>query len=247
MGKRQYTYYYFSQKGIRMDTRTFLMRLAFSLLFGLIIGLERQFSRQMAGIRTNMLISLGACLFTLFSFVFTEGDILRIAAQVVTGVGFLGGGVIVRDGFTIKGLTTAATIWCASAVGVAVAGGLIVEAAAATVMVVGTNLILHPISRWVRSARIRMPSRAYEYHVLISCANDNAEHLRIALGQISENSRLQLKSFDQTAAIQKDATRFTMLMQSETEDVREMERLISVILTQPGVLSAAWESVNDQE
>ncbi len=87
---------------------------------GAIIGLEREISAQPAGLRTHMLVALGAALFTLTGAQVLGGDPTRIAAQVVTGIGFLGGGAIVREGFTTKGLTTAASLWVTAAVGLAI-------------------------------------------------------------------------------------------------------------------------------
>lgn len=87
---------------------------------GALLGVEREMSAQQAGLRTHMLVALGAALFTLAGAHVAGGDPTRIAAQVVTGIGFLGGGAIVREGATTRGLTTAASLWVTAAVGLAV-------------------------------------------------------------------------------------------------------------------------------
>lgn len=99
-------------------TTEFLLRALTALILGSLIGFERQWTRHPAGL-TNILVCLGSFFFTSFSFIFTSDpllhdirDITRVAAQVVTGIGFLGAGVIMRQGLNIKGLNTAATIWC---------------------------------------------------------------------------------------------------------------------------------------
>jgi len=103
-------------------------------VMGAVIGLERAFSGKAAGVRTNILICLGAAVFTLVSrqLIGSEGSIARIAAQVVSGVGFLGAGAIIQDRGGIHGLTTAATIWLVAAIGLACGAGLYALAATAT-------------------------------------------------------------------------------------------------------------------
>ena len=126
------------------DQLAIVGRLALAALLGAIIGLERELRGNPAGIRTMALVTLGACLFTEVSLLTGAHD--RIAAQVVTGIGFLGAGVIFREGTGIKGITTAATVWGAAAIGMALGRELYVAS------ILGTGLILfllwgRPITR----------------------------------------------------------------------------------------------------
>ena len=100
------------------------LNLAFAALLGALIGSERQMRRRMAGLRTNALVALGAAGFVTFAALFPD-DInpTRVAAQVVSGIGFLGAGIIFRDGFNVHGLNTAATLWCSAAVGMMAGAG----------------------------------------------------------------------------------------------------------------------------
>jgi putative Mg2+ transporter-C (MgtC) family protein len=133
-----------------------LGRLVLAAVLGGAIGAERELNDQAAGLRTHMLLTIGACLFTLISaFGFRRGvgtDPSRLAAQIVTGIGFLGGGAIVRHGLTVKGLTTAASIWATASVGVAVGAGNYVLGVGGAVLVVGTLFGLRRVSntlqRW---------------------------------------------------------------------------------------------------
>ena len=102
-----------------MELTTFLLRLGCAVLAGGLIGFERQWHQKNAGLRTNTLVALGAAIYVLISIQMTgtSGDVTRIIGQIVVGVGFLGGGVILHHGMDVHGLTTAATIWCSSAVG----------------------------------------------------------------------------------------------------------------------------------
>jgi putative Mg2+ transporter-C (MgtC) family protein len=127
----------------------FLLNLGAALLMGVVIGLERQFNQHPAGLRTNALVCVGSALFVLLPHLY--GHDLgpeHMAGQIVTGVGFLGGGVILREGLTVKGMNTAATLWCSAAVGALTGAGYALYAAAGTVVVVGMHLGLRPVSRW---------------------------------------------------------------------------------------------------
>ena len=104
-----------------MDWKVFLLRVTVALVLGALIGAERQLRQRLTGLRTNALVSTGACLFVLMTQAvpgMAATDASRIAAYVVSGIGFLGGGVIMRDGLNVRGLNTAATLWCTAAVGV---------------------------------------------------------------------------------------------------------------------------------
>lgn len=141
--------------------------LAAALGFGAAIGLERQWRARMAGLRTNALVAGGAALFVLLSqygFMGTVSEVQydgsRVAAQIVSGIGFLGAGVIMRDGLSVRGLNTAATLWCSAAVGCLAGTGMFVLAACGTVGVVGANLLLRPLGgAWTgsRAAARRWP------------------------------------------------------------------------------------------
>lgn len=130
-----------------------LARLALAVVFGGVVGAERELADQPAGLRTHILLSLGACLFTLISaYGFGRGaDPSRLAAQIVTGIGFLGGGAILRHGLTIRGLTTAASIWATCALGVAVGVGSYTLASGATALALLTLVGLRVIRNMLRS------------------------------------------------------------------------------------------------
>lgn len=120
-------------------------RLVTAALLGAILGLEREWKNKEAGLRTNILITIGSALFTLMSIELTDGktgDTSRVAAQIVTGIGFLGAGAIMRTNGGIQGLTTAATIWVNAAIGIAVGGGEYHLAFIATAVTLGVLLLL---------------------------------------------------------------------------------------------------------
>ena len=127
-----------------------MLRLVLSAVLGAALGLEREWRRKPAGLRTNILIALGSALFTIISLTIAPsgGETDRIAAQIVTGIGFLGGGAILRSGTHIQGLTTAATIWVNAAVGMAAGAGLYALASTATVVTLIVLALLPPVEAY---------------------------------------------------------------------------------------------------
>ena len=129
-------------------------RLSVALALGSAIGFERQWRQKMAGLRTNALVALGSCGFVVFSAMVGEGDPTRVAAQVVTGIGFLGAGIILREGINVTGLNTAATLWCSAMVGTFAGAGFWAPSLVAAGFVVGTNLLLRPLVRLINTQTV---------------------------------------------------------------------------------------------
>ena len=131
-----------------------LGRLGVALALGSVIGFERQWRQKIAGLRTNALVALGSCGFVVFSAMVGEGDPTRVAAQVVTGIGFLCAGTILREGINVHGLNTAATLWCCAMVGTFAGAGFWAPSLVATGFVVGTNLLLRPPARLINTENL---------------------------------------------------------------------------------------------
>lgn len=129
---------------MNLEYITFLLKISLATIAGLIIGLEREFKGKEAGLKTNALVSIGSAVFVLISLQFRGedyADVTRVLSQVVTGIGFLGAGVILKRGDSIMGLTTAATVWCSAAVGCLAAVGMYVELGFLTLVIVLINLL----------------------------------------------------------------------------------------------------------
>ena len=122
------------------DWLTLLTKIILATSLGYLIGLEREWHGKVVGIRTISLIAIGSALYVLMSPSIMGGDNSRIIAQVVSGIGFLGAGIIFKHGDTVKGLTTAATVWCAAAIGCLCGAGMYAEAVVGTVAVMTVNL-----------------------------------------------------------------------------------------------------------
>ena len=159
------------------DQMEIIGRLALAALFGGIIGLERELRGYPAGIRTLALVTMGSLLFTDVSQLLGGND--RVAAGIVTGIGFLGAGVIFREGYTVRGITTAATIWSAAAIGMAIGRELYLVAAAGSILVF-VVLEARPFTRRVDEAiRRRTRELSEEMESLITSSDMNDREPKI--------------------------------------------------------------------
>ena len=130
----------------------FIIRLLAASFAGGALGIERESSNKSAGLRTNMIVSVGASIYVMISATILEGnstgDPSRVMGQIVTGIGFLGAGVILHQGASVKGLTTAATIWCSAALGCLAGFGMYWELVASTVLIIIINTVLRKADYW---------------------------------------------------------------------------------------------------
>ena len=131
------------------------IRIVVSVVLGSIIGLERELTNKSAGLRTQIMVCLGSCIFTILSIygfstavtLYPLGDPSRVAAQIITGIGFIGAGTVLRQGLTVTGLTTASTLWIVSAIGMACGCGQLKIAVASTILAVLVLVIIRVIER----------------------------------------------------------------------------------------------------
>src|SRR5258707_13586471 len=161
---------------------------------GACIGFERQWRQRMAGLRTNTLVAIGAASFVIFEGLFPDdGSPTRVAAQVVSGIGFLGAGIIFREGLQVSGLNTAATLWCSAAVGLLAGSGHPLHAALATGFVVLVNLTLRPLVRIINRQPIAQTETDFHYRVRVVCRKPEEAHIRALLLQSTSNGQLSLR------------------------------------------------------
>ncbi|MEJ3653247.1 MgtC/SapB family protein [Actinomycetes bacterium KLBMP 9759] len=228
-----------------MSTVEMLLRIGAGVGLGAVIGFERQYRARMAGLRTNALVAVGATLFVVLSahgFAADPGqaDPTRVAAQIVTGIGFLGAGVILRDGLTVRGLNTAATLWCSAAVGALCGAGLFDVAAAGTVVVLLVNVVL----RWVGRAVDRRPDTGTERptsYVFRAVTRDDAEaHVRALLVQSLTRTDFHLLSVDSANSTAGYVEVRAELAGDERDDA-QMESAVSRLSLEPSVTSVRWQ------
>ena len=134
-----------------MEPLEFILRLLAATAAGAAVGLEREINNKSAGLRTNTLVAVGASIYLLIALQLLEGtaaDPTRVLGQIVTGIGFLGAGVILHRGANVQGLTTAATIWCSAALGCVAALGFYWQLAVATLLVIMVNTTFKKADGW---------------------------------------------------------------------------------------------------
>jgi len=171
--------------------------LGLALLLGSAIGFERQWNQKMAGLRTNALVALGSCGFVVFSMLVGQGDPTRVAAQVVSGIGFLGAGIILREGINVHGLNTAATLWCSAMVGTFAGGGYWAPSVVAAGFVVATNLLLRPLIRRLNSRMMVVASDEETYYTVeLTCRAIEEAHMRSLLLHALSQAGLGLRRND---------------------------------------------------
>ena len=214
-----------------MDMTTFIIRLTICFILSILIGLERQLRHRMVGLRTNVLVCIGAFLFVYLSFGISVSDQTRIAAQVVSGIGFLGAGVILRDGSKIKGLNTAATLWCVAAIGSLCASGLVVEATIGTLFVLLSNIILRLISLIIMG-KIKANEKE-RYTIRINCKKTKEEKVRANFAKIIDKNDLVLNS------LERSVIKLKAIIITRTPS--KVEMVINKTSTDPGVVSITWE------
>lgn len=216
-----------------MEYLYFIGKISVCFLLGIVIGFERQYRRRIAGIRTITLVSLGAFLFVSISDLTISNDITRIAAQVVSGIGFLGAGVILKDGSNIKGLNTAATLWCSAAIGTLTALGLIFEAIIGVLYILLTNVILRIISKRMME---NMPvNKISSYHLLVVCSDEKEMIIKNMLLQKLKSLQVVIKNFSTTKL--DGQIKIETQLDIDINSVDSIENIINRLCLEPGVSS----------
>ncbi|HIK38563.1 MAG: MgtC/SapB family protein [Geminocystis sp.] len=226
----------------------FVVRLIVAFLLGSAIGLERQWRQRMAGLRTNTLVAIGAALFVMLS-VLTPGDSspTRIAAQVVSGIGFLGGGVILREGLSVRGLNTAATLWCAAAIGALAGAGFLTQATLGALSVLATNLFLRPLGYLINQQPLKGTEIELCYRCDVVCRAEVEAHVRALLLQSMGGGKLQLRSlYSEDLENKPDCVSVEAELISQERNDALLENIVSRLSLEPGVVSIRWRIIEQE-
>lgn len=235
-----------------VTTTEFILRLGLAFALGAFIGLERQYRQKSAGLRTNTLVSIGSAAYILLSLTLTDdaGDPSRVAGQIVTGIGFLGAGVIMKTGFDVQGLNTAATIWCTAAVGTLSGAGLWLQAIILAAGLLLTHIGLRPIGSKV--SRIipfnKENNGIYYYSFKIECQDDVESHLRSTiLSSLKPIEHIQLRSLKSVDGEDPAYTFITFEIMANGKHETEMEKLAAMLTLEYGVTEVGWEISGQEE
>ena len=222
----------------------FIIRIIVCFLLSIAIGIERQYRHKLVGLRTNVLVSLGAFMFNWVTFASLDSDSTRIAAQVVSGIGSLGAGIIMKDGNKVKGLNTAATLWCVAAIGVMTSSGLLLEASIGTIMVLASNIILRFISIAIMN---RVKNNQRETCILnVNCNKENEDYVRGVLLRFIENNTLNLLSLNKVVKDDSVDLKLTII----TSRISLVETFINKMAKEISINAISWEhnkSINKSE
>jgi putative Mg2+ transporter-C (MgtC) family protein len=224
-----------------VDLPNFLMRLGAALALGATMGLERQWRNRMAGTRTNALVSAAAAAFTMIGLIDDtgQGNASRIVGQIVSGIGFLGAGVIFKEGANVHGLNTAATVWCAAAVGALCGMGYPQYSLAVAAGAILTNIALRPLTyKWHGVDMIKVAEANYHFE-LICAAKDETQVRAILLNAVDHNNigLTALHSEDMETA---ERVRVSASLKTPARNDAAMEQLVARFSLEPGVNSIKW-------
>jgi putative Mg2+ transporter-C (MgtC) family protein len=233
-----------------MSTVEMLLRLGAGVGLGAVIGFERQYRARMAGLRTNALVAVGATLFVLLSahgFRGATADPTRVAAQIVSGIGFLGAGVIMRDGLNVRGLNTAATLWCSAAVGALAGAGMFTVALAGTVLVVVVNVALRAAGRVVDRRPDTGDEHPTTYTFVAVTRDDHEAHVRALLVQALTRTEFRVRSIASSNTDTNGHVEVRAELVGDQRDDRQMESAVSRLSLEPSVTSIRWASDEHHE
>lgn len=213
----------------------FIYRLIVCYILSILIGVERLYRNKATGLRTNALVGLGSFLFVYVSAGDVSTDKFRIASQIVSGMGFLGAGIILRNGNKIKGLNTAATLWTVAAIGVLCAYGFILEAIAGTFLVLFSNVFLRDISSKIIE-KINNNSRE-KCIIDVTCDDEIEVVIRTLITENIEKNSIQMESLNRNRGSDKSVKLRFEFITSRPELIMD---LVNRLSEEVGVHKVNW-------
>ncbi len=222
----------------------FALRLLVALALGALVGVERQWRQRAHGLRTNALVSTGAALFVLLSVGFPgfEASPTRIAAQVVSGIGFLGAGVILRDGVNVRGINTAATLWCAAAIGSLAAAGMLAVATLGALAVVLANVLLRPLARAIDRSPTDADSEVEtHYRFRATCREPQEGHVRVLLVQALAGGGFSLRHVASRDLDEPGLVEVLAELTTHGRDDARLEAAVNRLSLEPEVTAVRWD------
>lgn len=218
-----------------MDDKTFLIRILVCFVLSFIIGFERQYRRRTIGLRTNVLVCIGSFLFTTVGYSFAGADLTRIPAQIVSGMGFLGAGVILREGKNIRGLNTAATLWCNAAIGVLTASGMLFEAAIGALLILFSNVVL----RIFANKMVDRTETTKKFIVTVTCSQKKAVVVRTLLLQKLNREEIMLDDIENES--DEDKTKIVANIEIANNSSFKIDKIMNRMSMEPDVYSVGWK------
>lgn len=226
---------------------SFIIHITLALFLGICIGLERQFRQRATGLRTNTLVALGAAIFMLIASRIGGDAPGRIASYIISGIGFLGAGVILKDGASVRGLNTAATLWCTAAIGAFCGLGYIYEPLIGTAFIIGVHIFLRPVSNKIMRIWTFADKESVEYHYkfVACCKEDEENHIRVLFVQyIGNNNDLMLRSLSSRDADSSSSAIIEADIISFSKQDATIEKIASFLTLESRIYSIKWKIDN---
>ncbi len=221
----------------------FTSRILVALILGTAIGIERQWRQRMAGLRTNALVSVGSALFaSLACLVVNESSPTRMAAQIVSGIGFLGAGLILREGNHVRGLNTAATVWCSAAVGTLCGAGFLYYALLGTIAIILANIMLRPLAVAIANkSGTDSPEIDTVYIIKITCGKKADQHIRALLMNSVLRASCALRSVHSQELKEAGQIKIQAELVSPIREDRVVETIVSQLGIDEGIIAISWQ------
>jgi putative Mg2+ transporter-C (MgtC) family protein len=200
-------------------------RLLLASGLGALIGIERQWRQRATGLRTNTLVCVGAAAFVDLGSTVAPGSV-QVIAYVISGVGFLGAGAIMKDGGSVRGLNTAATLWCSAAVGACAGAGEMLDAVFVTVLLIAINSLLRPLARYIDQRSLATLHTHTLYRVRLTCAKEDLAEAEIHLTHAIESRSLTLRKMTTEQLDDEERSIVQAVVESTTRDAKLMNALI---------------------
>lgn len=213
-----------------------------AFVLGTLIGVERQLRQRSAGLRTNTLVAVGAAAFVdIAQRLAGDAEAVRVISYVVSGIGFLGAGVIMKDGMNVRGLNTAATLWCSAAVGAAAGSDLVVEAVLITIFVLAGNTLLLPVVTWIERAPVNVATTEARIEVRVTTDPPSLPKVRRYLIDRLQAAHYPVADIE-VAEHGDGSTAITAVLVSSAVVTTEIEAVMRELTSHPSISDASWES-----
>jgi putative Mg2+ transporter-C (MgtC) family protein len=228
-----------------ISTTIFAEHLMSALFLGATVGLERQWRQRMAGTRTNALVAAGAAAFVMCGFLLGEDPSARgrIVSYVVSGVGFLGAGVIFKDAANVRGLNTAATIWCSAAIGALCGLGALNLAVVLATAVLFANMVLRPLAYRLHPVLPQATPVETRYELLLACRLSVAAHIRALLLSTITGLPITLQSLHGEQDDDKEETHLRAELTTAGRNNEAVEQVVMRLSIENEVSSLSWSVV----
>lgn len=211
-----------------------------AFFLGTLIGVERQYKQRSAGLRTNTLVAIGAAAFVdLGQRLGGDVEAVRVVSYVVSGIGFLGAGVIMKEGVNIRGINTAATLWCSAAVGACAGSDMIAEAAMMTLFVLAANTLLHPLVDRINRAPFDVESGEARYEVMVTTDAEILPKVRRQLIRRLTDAKYPVGDVEVIA--RGERVEIVAMLVPTAVVSAELDAVVSDIASISGVSDASWE------